>query len=278
MHPAINHLVQLQELTWIRKEKELLSHLNQREPIDEMINVMTLTMPAEIRPNLERLVKLNNIIVTPVSGGACSACGIKLSSSLAQAVRAAKTINVCPNCTRILYCTESSLRNTSIYRGRIGTTKSGISRFSCKNLMLPKLKSTNKNAAICEMADNLAKQGFVDNPAKLAELAIQRECIASTWVENGLAFPHVRGIEGGGITLSMGLSAKGIDFDGPDQTVANIITFVLIPTAASRFYLELLASVIRTFSSLETRKAIMKQHTVEGMWETLLSLTSDTIK
>ena len=37
----------------------------------------------------------------------------------------------------------------------------------------------------------------------------------STAVDNAIAFPHVRGVEGGALNLALGVSKKGIKFGGP---------------------------------------------------------------
>ena len=50
-------------------------------------------------------------------------------------------------------------------------------------------------------------------------------------------------MEGGGLTLAMGLSSKGIKFGGPARSLTRIVFLIVIPSAASAFYLKLLAGL-----------------------------------
>ena len=106
--------------------------------------------------------------------------------------------------------------------------------------------------------------------------AIERENILSTAMEHGLAFPHVRGVEGGGLTLAMGTSAKGIPF-GNDQT-SNIICFFMIPTAVSAFYLRLIAGLTESFLKAPNRTALMAATTPEQLWKALTKATRYSVK
>src|SRR5262249_16943485 len=125
---------------------------------------------------------------------------------------------------------------------RMAPRKVGISRFSSQSLMIPRMEATDKESAIRELGIKMAEEGFVDNGPKFVEEALRREAILSTAVEHGLAFPHVRGVEGGGLSLSLGISEKGIEFDGIDGKVKTRMIFLIaIPVAASAFYLKLLA-------------------------------------
>ena len=60
----------------------------------------------------------------------------------------------------------------------------------------------------------------------LIEEALRREAILSTAVDHGLAFPHVRGVEGGGLALALGVSEKGIDFGGLAKSKTRLVFFI----------------------------------------------------
>jgi mannitol/fructose-specific phosphotransferase system IIA component (Ntr-type) len=64
-------------------------------------------------------------------------------------------------------------------------------------------------------------------------------------------------VEGGGLTLALGVSRKGIAFDGADAKPTHLVFFIVIPIAASAFYLKLLAGLAETFVKVENRKAIL---------------------
>jgi len=88
----------------------------------------------------------------------------------------------------------------------------------------------------------------------------------------------VRGVEGGALTLAVGLSKKGIHFDGPKGELTHIVFFLVIPTAASAFYLKLLAGLTETFMEEDARKALLDAPDTTAMWKTLTKVTRKAIK
>ena len=277
MHPVVNHLIQLQELTMVRAEQKAAGREEALETLDSSILTLTEALAEEMRQAVAQLQKRDALFIVPVANGVCAGCGMQLPTSLVQAVRLAHQVYRCPICTRILYHPVAGLhRAAATIPSRLAPRKIGIQRFSDLSLMCPRLEATERDEAIREMAQLLCEKGYANDPARLAEAAIQREAIVSTAVEHGLAFPHVRGVEGGGLTLALGLSRKGIRF-GSGRTLTRIIFFMTIPTAASAFYLKLLAGLTSVFQDAEARRALMAETTPEGLWKTLNRLTRPTI-
>lgn len=163
-------------------------------------------------------------------------------------------------------------------RRRSDPAKPGISRFSSVKLMLPRLESNDKAGVTNEIADKMMTEGFIDEGSRLKDAALQREAILSTAVDHGLAFPHVRGVEGGGLTLALGISKNGVHFGSPDKKLTHIFFFIVIPTAASVFYLRLLAGLTETFMNAEARKAIMIPKEPESLWAAFVKLTRSTVR
>ena len=97
-------------------------------------------------------------------------------------------------------------------------------------------------------------------------MALNRESMASTAVDHALAFPHVRGVEGGGLTLTLGIHKKGIKFDPSSRKLTRIFFFMVIPTAASAFYLKLLAGLTQAFRKEENRERLLEAKTEEDLW------------
>jgi mannitol/fructose-specific phosphotransferase system IIA component (Ntr-type) len=202
---------------------------------------------------------------------------MKIPTSLVQAVKVSSQLQVCPICTRILYFQEGLPRHVGAAPRRGDPRKVGIARFSSPSLMIPNLEAETRDEAIRELARKMQESGFVDDAEKLVDASLKREAIVSTAVDHGLAFPHVRRVEGGGLTLGLGISNKGIKFDGHDKTLSRIIFFMVIPTAASAFYLKVLAGLAETFSDAEARKALVAEESPEKLWKVLVKLTKKTI-
>ena len=143
--------------------------------------------------------------------------------------------------------------------------------------MVPDLKAETGAEAIAELAAIMEQKGFVSGVDKLVQTALEREAILSTAMENGLAFPHVRGVEGGGLTLALGVSKKGVKFDDAGSVV-NIVFFITIPTAVSAFYLRLMSGLTETFLKEQNREAILLAETPEQLWKALTKATRYSIK
>ncbi|NLF23843.1 MAG: PTS transporter subunit EIIA [Lentisphaerae bacterium] len=276
MQSLINQLLQLQELVLILDEHRATGDGTHLTRLSENVDQMTERLPPQIRGFLQRLLKKDHIVMAPMHSGACAICGMRLPISQVQSVRRLKEIQTCPSCARILFEPTDAAQWVGESQSRSEPRKSGIARFSAPSLMLPGMKAATRNDAILELATCIQAAGFVDDAAKLVHAAIERENILGTAMEHGLAFPHVRGVEGGGLTLAMGTSEQGIPFDN-DHT-STIICFFVIPTAVSAFYLRLMAGLTETFLKAQNRTALMAATTPEQLWKALTKATRYTIK
>ncbi|MFO7535756.1 MAG: PTS sugar transporter subunit IIA [Kiritimatiellia bacterium] len=276
MHPIVNHLVQLQELALVRAEQKAAAKDADLTQLDATIQALTLQLADDIRLTVGKLQKRDPLFIVPVTNSVCAGCGMQLPTSLVQIVRQGHQVNSCPTCTRILFHQDVSVRPVQRPPSRVGPRKIGIQRFSDVSLMMPDLQATERDEAIREMAVKLEETGFVDTADRLTDDAIRRESIVSTAVEHGIAFPHVRCVGGGGLTLALGVSHKGIKFGQP-RKLTRLIFFMVIPTAASAFYLKLLAGLATTFVTDEAREKLLAETTPEGLWKTLCKMTRPTI-
>ncbi len=277
MNSILNNLIQLQELDFALAEQKAANPQAQLKQLEESIAQLRAQLPEERLSRYQRLQQKSSLAVVPLANGACSQCRVAVPPGIVNAVRAGEELQTCGHCGRFLFYQEVMPRQPKKTGGHDRLPPAGIARFSSPKLMMPKLEAKTRDEAIKELAQLLAGEGFVEEPGGLVELALYRETMVSTAVENGLAFPHVRNVEGGGLTFAVGLKEKGIDFGAPDNHLSKIIFFIVIPAPASAFYLRLLAGLVRTFSEAEGRKALLECETAETMWKTLSKLTRQTI-
>jgi len=277
MQSLINHLNQLQELVLIRDEHRATSDGRHMDRLNDSIDQLTDKLPPDIKSLYQRLYKKDHIVMAPMYNGCCSTCGMRLPISQVQAVRMLKQVQNCPNCARILFEEADAPHWVGEMPSRSEPRKSGISRFSAESLMIHNVQATTVAEAIFELAQAMEKKNFVSGSEKLVQAALEREAVLSTAMENGLAFPHVRGVEGGGLTLALGVSKKGITWDDNKNT-ANLIFFITIPTAVSAFYLRLMAGLTETFLKEQNRELILQSESSEQLWKALNKATRYTIK
>ena len=277
MDRILNQLVQLQELNFVLSEQRALVPQTRLTDLENSIKALMENLPQEIATLYRRLQKHHQATVVPEANGTCSGCGITLPTSRAAEVRSGKGIQQCPNCKRILYHLEGAPRQLRRHFERTGRPKAGVARFSSQGLMLPHIVAENRDDAISELIQLMTAKEFVENPESLLAATLQRESIFSTALGHGLAVPHVRGVEGAGLTFSLGLKKKGLRFDGSKSRLTRIIFFIVIPSAASVFYLQLISGLIETFREESAGKKLLACKTSEEMWTTLNTLTQKTI-
>jgi PTS system nitrogen regulatory IIA component len=277
MQKIINHLIQLQDLTVAKAQQEASMQGARLTQLDDSIQTLLSELPPDLMSQFQKIQRKSLLAIVPVSNGVCSACGMSLPVSLVHAVHAAEKIYLCPTCARMLYYPATALRRDGKRHRRGEPIKVGIARFSAPELMIPRLVSTTREEVIRELCTKMEEEGFVRDAATLVEEALRREAIISTAVDDGLAFPHVRGVEGGALTLALGLSKKGVKFNPAARKLTRIVFFVVIPTAASAFYLKLLSGLTQTFREAEARDRILDPETPEKIWKELLRLTKNTV-
>ncbi|MDD3545134.1 MAG: PTS sugar transporter subunit IIA [Kiritimatiellae bacterium] len=277
MQSLINHLNQLQELVLIRDEHRTTGDGSHMDHLNDSIDQLTDKLPQDVKSLYMRLYKKDHIVMAPMYNGCCAICGMRMPISQVQAVRLCKQIQNCPSCARILFEESDAPRWVGDMPSRTEPRKSGISRFSAESLMVADLKADTGAEAIEELAKVMNAAGFVSGVEKLVQSALEREAVLSTAMENGLAFPHVRGVEGGGLTLALGVSRKGVKYDDAGS-VANMIFFITIPTAVSAFYLKLVSGLTETFLKEQHREAVLAAETPEQLWKALTKATRYSIK
>ncbi len=277
MKNVLNQLIQLQELSFAREEQKASGSKMPLAQLEKAIAEIRAKLPEDVAERYDRLQKRYPLAVVPIAHGSCSRCGLAVPASVVIAARAGDSLQTCPHCGRFLFYPETVARQPKKKYDAERPAEAGIGKFSAPSLMIPKLAGTTREEVIGELAKALGAGGFVEDAATVAELALHREAIVSTAVEHGLAFPHVRDVEGGGLTFAVGLKSKGVEFGAPDGHLSKIFFFIVIPTPATAFYLRLLAGLVRTFESSDARKALLDCEKPEQMWKTLTKLTRETI-
>jgi len=274
----INHMIQLQDLIFAREQQQASMPGSRLTQLDASIQALLKDLPEANRGHFEKMWKKAGLAIVPISKGVCSACGMAIPVSQVHAVHAADALYNCPSCARYLFFPESAPRRTvTEKRTRSEPPKIGVARFSSPLLMMPRIKANDRDDAIEQICMMMEKGKFVDHGKRLFEESLRREAITSTAVDQGLAFPHVRGVEGGGLTLALATVPKGVKFSEGSRSLTKIICFISIPTAASAFYLKLLAGLTQTLREDNARETLLEAETQEELWKALVKMTRLTI-
>ena len=275
MKSQINILRQLQELVLTRDEHHQVGDGNRLEALNQSIDALLDKLEPQVRGVYERLYKKNHVVMAAMSNGCCAGCGMQVPIAQAQQVKLAQHLVTCSSCGRMLFEVEGDAARNVAEKGDRDDIKTGISRFSAESLMIVDLGACSREDAIAKLATAMEENKFISNADSLVAAALERESVLSTAMGEGLAFPHVRGVEGGALTLAMGVSKEGIDWDG---VKVNLVFLSAIPVAVSAFYLRMMSGLAQAFNKPANREAAFEATTPAALWKALVKATRATLK
>lgn len=275
MKSQINILRQLQELVLTRDEHHQTGDGSHLDSLNDSIEQLQSKLNPQLAGIYDRLYKKNHIVISAMTNNCCAVCGLQVPIAQVQQVRLGQHLVTCSSCGRVLFAAdEDAVLNTAEAPDR-DNPKTGISRFSAEELMIANLDGDTRESAIGQLAQAMQDHGFISSADNLVTAALERESMLSTAMGEDAAFPHVRGVEGGGLTLAMGVSKKGIDWDG--ETV-HLVFLSAIPVAVSAFYLRLMAGISQSFSKAANRQAAIEAKDSSALWKVLQKATRTTVK
>ena len=268
----IKKLREIQHLVLIRDEDANLGAGKQGEALAVKMESLLKGLEDESLAIYKRLQQKGRIFLSPLAKGNCSACGMKVPTSILQHVIAKDRFVCCGNCGRLLYVPD--VKATGI-RADEPDPKFLLSRFSHPKLMVPQLKATTPAGAMEELAAALAKERVIADANAVVVAALEREKILTTAVGHGLAFPHMRGVEEGVLTFACGVSPAGLDWNGE---LVRLVFFTTLPVVASPFYLKLLAAICKTFEDEEKLPFVLAAGDAKTLWKELNKATRVAVK
>ncbi|HEQ72196.1 MAG TPA: PTS sugar transporter subunit IIA [Spirochaetia bacterium] len=107
------------------------------------------------------------------------------------------------------------------------------------------LEATTKTEVIAELIDVLAKAGKIQDKQKASEAVQKRENLGSTGLEKGIAVPHAKTDQVSTLTLAIGISFKGIDFNAVDGKPSKVFFLMLAAPDQSGPHIEALSEIAR---------------------------------
>jgi len=107
------------------------------------------------------------------------------------------------------------------------------------------LKGQTKTEVIRELVDVLASAGKIVDPPRALAAVMERESKGSTGLEEGIAVPHAKTEAVKTLTIAIGISPQGIDFDALDRKPSQLFFLMLAPPDQSGPHIEALAEIAR---------------------------------
>lgn len=106
-----------------------------------------------------------------------------------------------------------------------------ISSIVVRDAIVPGLKALRRDDAIAELIDALVRAGSVDASKRdeFQKAVIKREKRGSTGIGHGVAVPHVKAADIRSVTVAVGLSERGVEFNALDRQPVHAIFLLVSP-------------------------------------------------
>lgn len=281
MKGQLDTLRRIQDITLARAECAARGDSAHAERLGGEIAALADTLQPRIRELYGRLSATRPLFMAALHNGNCSGCGMLVPAAAVRTLRLGEHPVTCATCGRLLYENKgavASARRPSVAESDDEVSKvKGLARFSSEALMLPCMKAKTPQEAIGQLAHAMAENGYVSDGEELTRLALEREALLSTRMNDGTAVPHVRGVEGGSLTFSLGVLPGGVDWDDSGEKV-NFVVLSAIPSAGSAFFMKLMADLMAVFRRKSCRAGLIAAKDSATLWRTLVNATRRVIR
>ena len=119
-----------------------------------------------------------------------------------------------------------------------------IDLISTEVVRLP-ITSANKFDIIRELLEVLQSAGQLTEFDTAYEAVLAREALGSTGLEHGIAVPHTKTDSVADLTMAIGISPEGVDFDALDGQPSHLFFVMLAPPDKAGPHIEALAEIAR---------------------------------
>ena len=127
------------------------------------------------------------------------------------------------------------------------------------------LQATTKSEVINELIDILDADGKLSDKEQYKAAVLHRETEFSTGIGMGIAIPHAKDSSVKEAALTLGISAKGLDYESLDETPAHIFFLIAVPADSNDVHLKVLSFISRKLMHQEVRDNLMSAKTYEDV-------------
>lgn len=131
------------------------------------------------------------------------------------------------------------------------------------------LHSSEKNAAIAELAGTLFDRGYITNLHAYIDAVMKREEIASTGLGMGIAIPHGKSPAVKTPCVAFGRNDGGIEYAADDGQPVYLMFLIAVPESSADEHLRILADISRKLIHEEVRERLKHAVSAESVYEAL---------
>ena len=126
-----------------------------------------------------------------------------------------------------------------------------------KDAIIDDLKAKDKKGILEELVSPLVETTGIDQEI-LVKVLIERERLGSTGIGGGVGIPHGKLVDLKSITLGVGISRCGVDFESMDGKPTHIFFLLLTPENSTGLHLKLLARVSRLLKKGPFKESLLQ--------------------
>ena len=129
------------------------------------------------------------------------------------------------------------------------------------------LKTTDKQAAISELANTFLTKGVVTNDSVYLEAVMKREEESTTGIGFGVAIPHGKSAAVAEPSLAFGRSQAGIQYDSMDGKPVHLMFLIAVPETSNDEHLRILSKLSRKLMQEDVRQKLMTVTDAEEIYQ-----------
>ena len=129
------------------------------------------------------------------------------------------------------------------------------------------LSYKDKQVVIEELLDLAIKTGKINDRSVALKAIMERETLMSTGLERGVAIPHAKSKAAEDLTMALGISKEGIDFQSADGKPSHLFFLLLAPEAAAGPNIKVLAQIARLTSNPSFCESLKKASSSQEVME-----------
>ena len=127
------------------------------------------------------------------------------------------------------------------------------------------LEGRNKDEVIEELVELCSEVCDVSDPDAVLQAVLSRERDGSTGLEKGVAIPHAKSDAVGALSIVVGISKEGIDFESQDGKPSHLFFLLVAPTSESGPHVQAIAKIVKMIKIDNFREQMINAETQEDV-------------
>jgi len=139
-----------------------------------------------------------------------------------------------------------------------------------KSIIKIPLESKDKTSVIRELVTVLKEAGKIEDTDTVVEAVEAREALCSTGLDRGIAVPHAKTTAVDDLTIAIGISPGGIDYDALDGEDSKVFFLILPPPDQSGPHVQALSEIAKMTQSANFMKFLLRSENAQEVVDLFL--------